>query len=157
MNPKQIVAVPAALLILGNGVAMAGKTVEEVGAFACVTDQWKESEPDKGHKLVDYASRCVVVPDDAAATPTYAADCAGKYEYKPDGSWKGAVTCTGLFKGGDKRYETLEEGSHLKEYLYNITGGTGKYQGTTGGGTCTYESVSDTLSGGRYKGKRELP
>ena len=28
-----------------------------------------------------------------------------------------------------------EEGSHLKEYIYKNTGGTGKYEGASGGGT----------------------
>ena len=74
----------------------------------------------------------------------------------PDGSWKGAGTCTDSFKGGDKRYETWKEGSHL-EYLYEITGGTGTYQGAGGGGTYMYEGLTDTLFGGKYKGKLELP
>ena len=88
------IAVPAALLVLANGAANAGKTVDEAGALACVTDKWDEKEPEKGHKLVDYAGRCVVVPDDPAEPQVYAEDCAGKYEYMPDESWKGAGTCT---------------------------------------------------------------
>ena len=75
----------------------------------------------------------------------------------PDGSWKGAGTCTNSFKGGDKSYETYEEGSQLKEYTYKITGGTGKYNGASGGGTYMYENLTDTLLGGKYKGKLELP
>ena len=31
------IAVPTALLILGNGVANAGQTINDVGAIACVT------------------------------------------------------------------------------------------------------------------------
>ena len=50
-----------------------------------------------------------------------------------------------------------EEGSHLKEYPFKWTGGTGKYEGARGGGTYTYENLTDTLSAGRYKGKMELP
>jgi hypothetical protein len=92
-----------------------------------VNDKWDEKEPEKGHKLVDAIQRCVEIPDDSAA-PKYSQDCKGKYEYMPDSSWKGAGTCTDSFKGGDKRYETWKEGSHLKEYLYEITGGTGTYQ-----------------------------
>ena len=43
MNPKQLfVTVPAALFILGCGVANAGKTVEKAGTIACVTDKWDE-------------------------------------------------------------------------------------------------------------------
>jgi hypothetical protein len=52
---------------------------------------------------------------------------------------------------------TWEEGSHLKEYTYTKTGGTGKYQGVKGGGTYMYQSLTDTLSGGRYKGTIQLP
>ena len=135
MNLKHLfVAVPAALLILGSGVANAGQTINDVGAIACVNDKWDEKEPEKGHKLVDFAGRCINIPDDPAA-PKYAGDCVGKYEYMPDKSWKGSGTCTYTFKGGDKMNDSWEEGSHLKEYTYKYTGGTGKYEGASGGGT----------------------
>jgi hypothetical protein len=65
-------------------VVYAGQTINDVGAIACVNDKWDVKEPEKGHKLVDYAGRCINVPDDAAA-PKSTADCAGKYEYMPDG------------------------------------------------------------------------
>jgi hypothetical protein len=109
------------------------KTINEAGALACVNDKWDESEPDKGHKLVDYAGRCVDIPDDLAA-PKSTADCVGKYEYMPHKS------C-----------------SHLKEYTYKYTGGTGRYEGASGGGTYTLEELTDTLMGGKYKGTKELP
>jgi hypothetical protein len=53
--------------------------------------------------------------------------------------------------------ESWEEGSHLKEYPYKITGGTGKFQGASGGGTYLYENLTDTLSSGTYKGTMQLP
>ena len=117
-----------------------------------VNDKWDVKEPEKGHKLVDYAGRCVSVPDDPGE-PKYTMECVGKYEYMPDGSWKGAGTCTVSDKGGGKINESWEEGSHLKEYPYKYTGGTGKYEGATGGGTYTMEELTDTLLGGRYKGE----
>jgi hypothetical protein len=153
---KKLFVVPTALFILGNGAANAGETINEVGAIACVMDKWNESEPDKGHKLVESAARCVDIPDDPAA-PKIVEDCPGNYEYMPDGSWKASGTCTDTYKGGDKRTLTWEEGSHLKEYTYKITGGTGKYEGASGGGTYIYENLTNTLTGGRYKGKMELP
>ena len=157
MNLKQLfVAVPAALFILGNGVAIAGHTVDVAGTIACVMDKWDEKEPDKGHKLVDAAMRCVIIPN-SSALPKFVQDCAGKYEYMPDKSWKGAGTCTDNLKGGDKIHETWEEGSHLKEYTYKYAGGTGKYEGASGGGTYMYESLTDTLTGGTYKGQLVLP
>jgi hypothetical protein len=75
----------------------------------------------------------------------------------PDGSWKGSGTCTNNYTDGGKATLTWEEGSDLKEYPYEFTGGTGKYQGAKGGGTYTYESLSDTLFGGTYKGAMQLP
>jgi hypothetical protein len=149
-------AVPAALLILGAGAAKAGETINEAGALACVTDKWDVKEPEKGHKLVDAADRCIDIPNDAA-DPKYTQECVGKYEYMPDESWKGSGTCTDTYKGGDTKFEAWEEGSQLKDYTYKITGGTGKYKGASGGGTYIYESLTDTLSGGTYKGTIELP
>ena len=151
MNLKLlIVAAPAAFLILGNGAANAGETINEAGTIACVNDKWDEKEVEKGHKLVDFAGRCVNIPNDPTA-PKHTEDCVGKYEYMPDESWKGSGSCTYTFKSGDKITDTYEEGSDLKEYIYKITGGTGKYKGAGGGGTYFYESLTDTLSGGSYK------
>ena len=45
----------------------------------------------------------------------------------------------------------------LKEYTFKFTGGTGKYEGASGGGTYFYESLTDTLAGGTYNGKLVLP
>jgi hypothetical protein len=149
-------AVPATLLILAPSVANAGQTIKDVGAIACVNDKWDVKEPEKGHKLVDYAGRCVNIPDDVAA-PKSTADCVGKYEYMPDKSWEGSGTCTETYKGGDKVNLSWEEGSHLKEYTYKNTGGTGKYEGAGGGGTYILEELTDTLLGGKYKGTIELP
>ena len=66
----------------------------------------------------------------------------------PDGSWKGSGTCTYIYKGGDTLKDSWEEGSHLKEYTYKNTGGTGKYQKASGGGTYTLEELTHTLLGG---------
>ena len=115
MNFKRLsVALPAVLLLLGSGAAKAGQTINDAGTMACVTDKWDEKEQEKGHKLVDAAMRCVLIPDDSAA-PKVTEDCAGKYEYMPDGSWKATGTCTDNYPGGDKISLTWEEGSHLKE------------------------------------------
>jgi hypothetical protein len=157
MNRQLFLAIPAAFLLLAPCAANAGQTIKKEGAIACVIDKWDEKEPDKGHKLVVYAGRCINVPDDPAVLPLAAQDCAGNYEYMPDGSWKGAGTCDLTFKGGDKLSETWEEGSHLKDYIFKINGGTGKYDGAKGGGTYFYESVTDTLAGGTFKGTIELP
>lgn len=157
MKRKQILIImPAALLILGQAAANAGQTINEMGAFGCITDKWDEKEPEKGHKLVDYAGRCVSIPNNPAE-PMYTMECVGKYEFLADDSWKGAGTCTNTVKGGDKKIESWEEGSHLKEYPYKWTGGTGKYEGISGGGTFTFEKLTDTLGGGRYKGQMVLP
>ena len=156
MNLKQLyVALPTALCLLGSGIAIAGEPVKDTGAMACVNDKWDVKEPEKGHKLVDAAMRCVLIPDDPAE-PTISQDCVGNYEYMPDESWKGTGTCTDNYPDG-KISLTWQEGSDLKEYTYTKTGGTGKYEGVKGGGTYMYQNLSDTLSGGRYKGTIQLP
>jgi hypothetical protein len=149
-------ALPAAFLLLGSGAVYAGQTINEAGAIACVNDKWDETEVEKGHKLVDYAGRCINIPNDPGSEKV-TEECVGKYEYMPDESWKGSGTCTRTHKGGDKSYDTWEEGSQLKEYPYKVTGGTGKYQGASGGGIYIYENLTDTLSGGTYKGTVQLP
>ena len=98
----------------------------------------------------------MLIPNDPAAEKGTQA-CVGKYEYMPDGSWKGSGTCTDTYKSSDKIFEAWEEGSGLKEYTFKFTGGTGKYEGASGGGTYFYESLTDTLAGGTYNGKLVLP
>lgn len=157
MTPtKLIVAVPAALIVLGLGMANAGQSINVAGTMACVNDKWDEKEIEKGHKLAEYGGRCVVIPNDVNARK-YVEDCAGNYEYMPDGSWKGGGTCNVDFKSGDTISLTWEEGSHLKEYTYSYTGGTGKYKGATGGGTYKTDELTTTLYAGRKKGSLELP
>lgn len=146
----------AALLSLGASAALAGQTMEEAGTITCVMDKWDETEKDKGHKVAQAANRCVLIPDDKAA-PKVAEDCKGTYEYLPTGSWKATGMCTDKYPSGDTVTLTWEEGSHMKEYSYKKTGGTGKYQGASGGGTYMYENLTDTLVGGRFKGTLVLP
>jgi hypothetical protein len=153
---KLFAALPTALLIVSNGAASAGQTIPEVGAFVCVTDKWDEKELEKGHKLATAVQRCVLIPDDPAA-PKVTEECTAKYEYMPDKSWKGTGTCTDTYQNGAKKTYNLEEGSHLKAYKWTNTGGSGKYEGAKGGGTYMYDNLTDTLSGGRYKGTLELP
>jgi hypothetical protein len=155
MSPKQFL-IAAALLVVTQGAAHASQSFQESGVLVCVTDKWAETVPEKGHKLVDAAMRCGVVPD-SPALEKYAQDCTAKYEYMADGSWKGSGTCTNSYKSGDKSYESFEEGSHLQPYTYKKTGGTGRYAGASGGGTYMYEGVTDVVFGGRYKGELTLP
>ncbi len=62
----KILGLAASLCVLGLAGAKAGQTIEEVGAIVCINDKWDETEVEKGHKLVDFAGRCVDVPDDPA-------------------------------------------------------------------------------------------
>lgn len=156
MTNHLIWAAAVAAAIVSGGAAQAGQTINEAGVLACVIDTWKETEKEKGHKLVDYAGRCIVIPDDASV-PKHTEACSGSYEYMADGSWKGSGGCKDTYPGGDTVSLTWEEGSHLKAYTYTTTGGTGKYKGASGGGTYVSENLSDTLAAGRFQGKMVLP
>jgi hypothetical protein len=151
-----LLSVAALLALAGAGPASAGKSIIEEGARACVIDKWDVKEPEKGHKLVDYAGRCIYFPDDPAM-PKGSDVCTGKLEFMADGSYKGSGTCDQTIQGGDKKTVSWEEGTHMKEKVYKNTGGTGKYAGATGGGTYTSENITDATIVGRYKGKAELP
>ena len=84
MKIQHVLAI-ATLFTLNNGVATAGETISETGALACVTDKWDEKELEKGHKLVDYASRCIIIPDEAAS-PKVTESCAASLS-----TWRMAV------------------------------------------------------------------
>ena len=156
MSKALLAGALAVSLGLGGSVALAGETIDEAGTITCVTDKWDEKEVAKGHKTADAVQRCVLIPDDPTAEKV-AEDCQGSYEYLPDGTWKASGTCVDKFKSGDSITSSWEEGSHLKDYTYKKTGGTGKFKGATGGGTYMYENVTDTLAGGRYQGRIVLP
>ena len=137
---------------------------ESTGALALVVDKWNVSEPEKGHKLVEYAGRGLGIPDDRTE-PRAVGSYLGNYEFWPDGRWKGAGIATETFEGEGTTYYTWEEGSTLTENTYKYTGGTGIYEGVSGGGTYTlYEGVSGggpytpcTLQGCRYKDQIVFP
>jgi hypothetical protein len=156
MSKALLAAMPALSLALGAYVALAGETIDEAGTITCVTDKWDEKEVAKGHKVAEAVQRCVLIPDDPTAEKIVE-DCKGSYEYLPDGTWKGSGTCVDKFNDGGTVSVSWEEGSHLKDYTYKKTGGSGKYKGVTGGGTYMYENITDTLAGGRYQGTLVLP
>ena len=91
----------AAILMLGNEVANAGKVTNEEADIVCAIDKWNETEPEKGHKVADAAMRCVLIHDDPAV-PKTTEECVGKYEYKPDGSWKATGACTDTYKAATR-------------------------------------------------------
>ena len=157
MKLKQfIITVPAVFLVFSSCVAIA-KTINEAGALVCVTDKYTEKELEKGHKLADWVGRCVSIPNNSTAAMR-TEDCVGKYEFQPDQSYKASGSCTINYKGSsDHTTKTWEEGSHLKVNTYKYTGGTGKYKDASGGGTYTSDSLTDTLYGGKYKDKMQLP
>jgi hypothetical protein len=134
---------------------------ESTGKLALVVDKW-DPKYVEGHTLVEYAGRGLGFPDDYTE-PWAEGSYVGTYKFMPDGSWTGAGTGTETFKGGDTTYYTWEEGSHLNQNTYKYTGGTGKYEGASGGGTYTlYEDVSGgykpgTLQGCKYKDQIVLP
>lgn len=152
----KFILLSAGLIVLSPAVAAAGQTIDVSGTISCVNDKWDESEKAKGHKIVAYAGRCIIIPTDSAHA-NYVEDCTGTYEYLPDNTWKGSGACTTDMKGGNTFAATWEEGSALPDYRWAVTGGTGKYKGAKGGGTYKTEELTTSLQGGRKTGKLELP
>ena len=148
------VVVPATFLILGDGAANAGQTIDKVGAIACVTDKWTETELEQGHKLAENSvQRCALLPTDPSAE-------------KATHELRGKVMSTCLTAAGRAvgpaptpiraatKYPKLgRRGLSCKEYIFKFTGGTGKFEGASGGGAYFYESLTDTLAGWRLQGQ----
>jgi hypothetical protein len=149
MTPFNRLAVAVALSVTAADLPSA--RAAEAGSIFCVNDKWDEKEIAKDHKVVDYAGRCVKMPDDTAA-PKVVEECSGKYEYKADKTWTGRGGCTSTFPDGDKVFVTWEESNASKEWPYKVTGGTGKYANAAGSGTYHYDNLTDTLAAGRYNG-----
>ena len=135
---------------------------DSTGAEALVIDKWDRKAGEKGHTLVEYAGRGLSFPDDSTEPPSEGS-YVGTYKLNPDGSWTGAGTGTEFFKGGDTTTYNWKEGSDLKAYTYEYTGGTGKYAGARGGGTYGLdEGVSrgytpGTLQRRKYNDQMVLP
>jgi len=109
---------------------------------------------EKGHKFVDFAGRCIGIPNDSGA-PKYAEDCVGKYEYMPDETWKGSGTCTYTYKGGDKTASVLADPEKFQQIVLNLLTNAVKFTDTGGSitlsarpkGNCVEISVADTGAG----------
>lgn len=97
MVSKLAVYTGTILLALGASGARTADVITEAGALACVTDRWAETE---SGKRADYAGRCIVLPSDSAASKA-TETCTGTWEVMDDGGWKGAGTCTHVYKDGD--------------------------------------------------------
>ena len=129
-------------------------TTKESGNCVYIDDTWDE-RLEKGQKLADYTGREVDISDDVAANKA-TGYVKGKYK-SMGGSWKGSGTCRYIDEYGDELHESWEEDSN--KGTYKTTGGTGKYEGASGGGTYTVDpkGFAEPLSGGKYNGTIELP
>jgi hypothetical protein len=78
---RLLIAMPVAMLVLGSGLACA-EPINDSGAFACVADKWIETKREKGHKWIDYAGRCVGIPDTSGA-PKFTENCVGNSSICP--------------------------------------------------------------------------
>lgn len=155
LSVRTLIVLSFSVVMSFSATAFAGTSTDESGTLVCVNDKWEEKVLDDGTKVADYAGPCINIPADPAAE-RFVEDCTGKYEFKPDDTWKGSGTCTLNLKDGHIT-SAWEEGSDLKEYTYKYTGGDGKYKGAGGSGTYKTDNLSDRFAGGHFKGKMELP
>ena len=128
------------------------------GGLALVVDKW-DARVENGDTLVEYAGRGLGIPDDDTEVPAEGS-YVGTYKYK-NGSLTGSGIATETFKGEGTTYYTWEEASDFTENTYKYTGGTGIYEGVSGGGTYTntytYDIGPGTLQGCKYKDKIVFP
>ena len=97
----------------------------------------------------------MLIQNDAAAEKA-TQDCVGKYEYMPTAAGRAMALALITIKVARSTKAATRDRTSM-EYTWKYTGGTGKSEGASGGGTYFYESLTDTLAGGTYKGKLVLP
>lgn len=144
----------AALLVVAAGTANAGERIASSGYDGCVTDLWDELQLDDGHTVSQYFDRCVTVADNVDPS---SGECIGTTEVMPDESWKDSGFCTWTFQDGSKTFLTYYQDSDMAGCRYDYFGGTGKYAGAGGGGTCSGDFVTETMGAFPFKEVLELP
>ena len=106
-------------------------------------------EPDKGHKLVDYAGRCVTIPDDPAATPMATDDCVGNYEYSLMGAGTARGPATSLLKvetSCTRAVRRVRTSRNIRSRSPVAPANTN----APAAAARTLDNLTDTLGGGRY-------
>ena len=152
-----LVAVSVLLMYSGD-LAWAQQKIEEAGTNVAVRDN-QVSELEEGHIVVFINTKGVIMTDDPShpfnMTPI---DCMGIVEEFPDGKYKGNGYCTNTDPEGDKLFSSWSEDA--AESRYELTGGTGKFEGARGEGTYTVTEVSPGPQGRhvvRWQGTVEYP
>jgi hypothetical protein len=147
------------LLMYSGDLAWAQQKIEEAGRNVAVRDN-QVSELEEGHIVVLINTKGVIMPDDPSHPFNMAPiDCMGIVEELPDGTYKGNGYCTNTDPEGDKVFSTWSESS-AAESQYELTGGTGKFEGARGEGTYTVTEVSPGPQGWhvvRWQGTVEYP
>jgi hypothetical protein len=148
------------LAMFSTDLAWGQQRIEESGMDIVVRD-YQISELEKGHVLTIPKETGVTVTDDPS-NPLHmtSVDCTGMFEEFPDGTYKGNGYCTNTDKEGDKVIYSWNASSDTEGPRYQITGGTGKFEGAKGEGTVTIIEVSPGPQGrqiARWKGWAEYP
>jgi hypothetical protein len=158
----------SALLMSSAGLTWAQQKIEEAGTDFVVRDNHL-SELEEGHIVVLVNTKGITMTDDASHPLNMTAvDCKGIFDEFSDGSYKGNGYCIGTDREGHKLISRWSENSDTAESRYEVTGGTGKFEGAKGEGTSTLTEVSPgrrvgTSCGGRARrstrtsGSRSLP
>lgn len=146
------------LLIAVAGTAQAGERVEQSGHEAFATDVWEMLQLGEGHSVALWRGRGVAYADDPESPLHLAAvDCAGSFEFMPDGTSKESGHCTYTTVDGDKLFDRWWQSPGMESARYEWIGGTGKWAGATGGGSYSVTQLSESLLSVSYRGAVERP
>ena len=151
-------AVAAALISLLSGAATAGEKIEESGREAFSTQVWELLELGEGHSVALWRGQGVAYSDNPSS-PLHLAtiDCAGTFEFMPDGKTEDSGHCTYTTRDGDKLFDKWWQSPGMETARYEWIGGTGRWAGAKGGGTYRVTQLSDSLLSIDYSGTVEAP
>ena len=163
MKGNRICAITVAILIVFTfgtaNVTMAGEKVKSTATS--INTKWHHIDvgDEEGHMIAVYENKQVWVDDNTGEITT--AISRGMMDFNTK---TGEGTLTGYSEitdqNGDKwfsRYEGKRVGKGLTKGTYTYTGGTGKHQGLTGGGTWESQSLARGISKVVAEGEKNYP
>ena len=150
--------IAGALATLLAGAASAGERLEQSGREAFSTDVWEMLELGEGHAVALWRGHGIAYSD-SPESPLHLAtiDCAGAFEFMPDGTQRDRGHCTYTTRDGDKLFDRWWRSPDMEAARYEWIGGTGRWAGATGGGTYSVTQLDDRLLSVSYSGTLVLP
>ena len=157
MKVEQLLLSGALALVLVAPAATASQSIDQSGTEVFTTEVWKNIELGKDRSSAIWQGLGAVEADDPEMPLHRAtANCVGIYEFGPGDRSTAQGRCAYTLQDGEKIFLEWGHDQENPQPHYRWTGGTGRYQGASGGGTYALEQLDNGLSVGTFNGTLKL-